>query len=249
MLLTSAPKTKASKRARWLQRLGLGLIIYTVVGFFVLPAIIKWQMVKQLPALTQRTARVEAVRVNPYALSLTVRGLSLTEADGATFASFSNLYVNFEAWSSLWNRTWTLSEVRLGSPYGFVSLLTNGQFNFASLLTNAPGTNGTNGTSPPPPFFVQSLVITNGTLAVADFYRAVPFQTKFAPIDLRLTSFTSRPRTGSPYGFTASTDEGEYFHWSGRIGAFPPASSGVAAWGSVAPVLMVLKPASTMGQW
>ena len=213
------------KRAKWLKRLGVAVLLYTVVGFLVLPAIIKWQMVKQLPVFTHRAAAVEAVRVNPYALSLTVRGLTLTEADGSTFASFSNLYVNFEACSSLLHWTLTFKEIQLGSPYGYVAILTNGQFNFANLLTNAPAKNASP-PKPPPPVLVEALVITNGLVAVADFYRAVPFQTKFVPIDLRLTNFTTRPRTGRPYAFMASTGEGEYFNWSGSVGAFPPLSAG-----------------------
>ena len=221
------PAAKTPGRGRWIKRLGLAVALYTIFGFLLLPAIIKRQMVKQLPVLTHRTARVEAVRVNPYALSMTIRGFALTEPDGSTFISFNNFYANFEACASLWNWTWTLSEVRLGSPYGFVSVLTNGQFNFANLLTNSSGTNATDGASkPPPPLLVESLAITNGTVAVADFYRTASFQTQFTPIDLRLTNFTTRPRTGSPYAFTASTGEGEYFNWAGRIGAFPPMSSG-----------------------
>ncbi len=198
-----------------------------MVGFFVVPAIIKWQMVKQLPKFTHRAARVESVRLNPYALSFGIRGLALTEPDGSTFASFSNFYINFEAGLSLLNRTWTFKELRLGSPYGYVAILTNGQFNFANLLTNAPATNApTQAAKPLPAALIETMVITNGVLAVADFYRATPFRTRFEPIEVRLTNFTTRLRTGSPYAFTASTGEGEYFRWRGRVGAFPPASAG-----------------------
>jgi hypothetical protein len=215
------------KRARWIKRVAIAIALYTVVGFFVVPTIIKWQMVKQLSKFTHRAARVEAVRVNPYALSLGIRGLALTEPDGSTFASFSNFYINFEACASLFDRTWTFKELRLGSPYGYVAILTNGQFNFANLLTNAPATKAPAQTAKPlPAAIIESLAITNGVLAVADFYRAAPFQTRFEPIDVRLTNFTTRPRTGSPYAFTASTGEGEYFRWRGRVSAFPPASAG-----------------------
>jgi hypothetical protein len=222
-----ARTTLTPKQTRWLKRLAWALVIYTVVGFLVVPAIIKWQLRKQLATHTHRAARVDAVRVNPYALSLGIRGLALTEPDGSTFASFSNFYVNFEAFSSLFRWTWTLKEIQLGSPYGYVAVLTNGQFNFANMLTNAPATNAPAPTSkPPPPLFVKSLVITNGVVAVADFYRALPFRTQFAPIEVRLTNFTTRPRKDSPYEFTASTGEGEFFNWAGDLSAVPPASAG-----------------------
>jgi len=225
---TPTTRTLKPKRRRWLKRLAVVMLVYTVVGFFVLPAIIKWQLRKQLPALTHRAARVDTVRVNPYALSLTIRGLALTEPDGATIASFSNFYVNFEAWSSLFNGAWTCDEIQLGSPCGYLAVLTNGQFNFADLLTNAPATNAPASEEKklPPAVLVKSLAITNGVVAVADFYRAQPFETRFAPIDVRLTNFTTRPRVDSPYAFTASTGEGEYFNWAGDLTTIPPASSG-----------------------
>ena len=52
-----ASNASAGKRpgwSKWLIRVGVGLIIYTLVGFFLLPAIIKSQMIKRLPALTKR---------------------------------------------------------------------------------------------------------------------------------------------------------------------------------------------------
>jgi hypothetical protein len=221
-----ASRKLRTRREKWLRRLVIALALYTVLGFLILPAIIKWQLRKQLPKFTHREARVDSVRINPYALSLGIRGLALTEPDGSTFASFSNLYVNFEAGASLLNWMWTFKEVQLGTPYGYVAILTNGQFNFANLLTNAPAINATTEPATPPPVLVKHLAITNGTFAVADFYRATPFQTKFTPIDVRLTNFTTRPRTGSPYEFTASTGEGEYFNWAGSVHAIPPASAG-----------------------
>ena len=56
----------------------IALVIYSLLGFLVLPAVVKWQLRKQLPGLTHRVAKVEQVRMNPFALSLTVRGLALT---------------------------------------------------------------------------------------------------------------------------------------------------------------------------
>ena len=85
-------------RARkWLLRLSLAFVAYSLIGFFLLPPILKWQMLKRLPAITKRQAVVQQVKVNPWTLSLTVRGLALTEPDGRPFASWDELYVNFQA--------------------------------------------------------------------------------------------------------------------------------------------------------
>jgi hypothetical protein len=84
------------KRTKWLTILGAALLLYTIIGFFVVPAIIKSQMLKRLPALTKRQVAIERVKFNPYVLSLTIDGFSLKETNGEVFDSFGELYVNFQ---------------------------------------------------------------------------------------------------------------------------------------------------------
>ena len=132
-----SPKPKRPAWLRWGIRIGIVVALYTIVGFFVLPAIIKSQMLKRLPALTHREAAVDQVLVNPYALSLTVRGFSLKEANGPVFASVGELYVNFQL-SSIFRGKWTFDEISVKDPFAQITYLTNGTFNFADLLTNAP---------------------------------------------------------------------------------------------------------------
>src|SRR5262245_16390840 len=89
-------KSPGTRRAKRWRRIAIALLLYTVMGFFVLPAIIKSQIVKRLPGFTHRQAVVQQVKVNPYALSLTIRGLSLSETNGEPFAGFEEFYVNFQ---------------------------------------------------------------------------------------------------------------------------------------------------------
>ncbi len=217
---------KQSRRAKWGRRVALTLIVYAIIGFFVLPVIIKWQLRKQLPTLTHRQAQVESVRVNPFALSLTIRQLALTEADGSRFASWSNFYINFEAFGSLANMAWTFKRIQLDEPYGYLSWLSNGQFNISNLLTNQSSSPPIKTSSAPPRVLVHSLSVSNGMVEIADFNRALPFKTKFTPINLLMNEFTTRPRTDSPYAFVASTGEGERFAWSGNFTVVPLASQG-----------------------
>src|ERR1035437_8378918 len=93
------PASHASEQPRWRRRqLGAGaaFLVYVLVGFFVLPPIMKSQLLKRLPAATKRQASIRQVKFNPLVLSLTIRGLSLTKPDGQVFASWEELYVNFQ---------------------------------------------------------------------------------------------------------------------------------------------------------
>ena len=160
------------RRHKWLLRSAVAFVVYTLVGFFLLPPIIKWQMVERLPAITKRQAAVQQVKVNPWTLSLTVRGLALTEPDGRPFASWDELYVNFQA-SSLFRWAWTFKEIRLVKPFGEVILFKDGRLNFANLFAapaSAPATPPSRSISR---INIFSLEVTNGFAALG-IARGVP---------------------------------------------------------------------------
>ncbi len=218
---------KRPARFKWLVRAGVVLVIYTLAGFFLVPAIIKWQMLKRLPALTKRAAAINQVKFNPYALSLTIRGFSLTEPDGSVFSSFDELYVNFQL-SSIFRWKWTFAEISLKKPFAQITYRPDGTFNFANLIANPsplpPPPQGP--PPPPPPLLVFQLSITNGLVAFSDLNRQTPFQTQFTPIDLNLTNLTTVRDKDSPYSFIARTGEGEVFAWAGRVTVNPLSSAG-----------------------
>ena len=213
-------------RPRWAKRCLIGLVIYTVVGFFVLPAVVKWQLRKQLPAFTHRVAEVKQVRMNPYALSLTIRGLSLTETNGMPFVAFDELYVNFQL-SSVFRGAWTFGDIWLVHPTANLVRLAEGGFNFSNLAgTNSAPASATNPPTAPPAILVQSFLITNAVVTFADETTAPRFKADYGPINLAVTDFTTRRAKDGPYTFVATTTDGESFAWSGRISANPPQSSG-----------------------
>lgn len=202
-------------------------MVYLLVGFFLVPALVKWQLQKQLPVATHRRAAVRQVKCNPLALSLTIRGLALTETNGQPFVSFEEFYGNFQL-SSLFRWAWTFDEISLREPRVNLVLNPDGRFNFANLLespTNAP---------PPKPetkralpgLLVFNLMLTNGHVAFADLSRHTPFRTVYEPINLTLQRFTTKADRHSPYSFRASGDGGRSIAWAGTITAQPLASTG-----------------------
>ena len=221
----------AFKRSRWYKRLvwaTAAFLVYTLVGFFVVPPLIKWQLLKRLPGITKRQAAIRQVKFNPLALSLTLRGLSLTEPGGGRFAGWEELYVNFQA-SSLFRWAWTFKEIRLAEPYGEVQLLKNGQLNFANMFETTepkPPKPAAAANSGVPRANVFLLTITNGFLAAEDHTRRTPFRTEYRPINIRLTDLTTRPGTATPYSFKADNDSRTSFAWDGDLTVQPFASKG-----------------------
>ncbi|MBI4537799.1 MAG: DUF748 domain-containing protein [candidate division NC10 bacterium] len=119
---------------------GLLLVLFTLFGFFALPLLLKSVLTQQLSEALHRPASIQEIRVNPYALSVTVRGFKVSERDGPeTFVGFEELYVNAEL-SSILRRGPVLKEIRLTRPVLRLVRHAEERYNFSDLLTRAKPT-------------------------------------------------------------------------------------------------------------
>lgn len=223
--MTTDAVSKMSKRTKWLAALGAAVVLYTVVGFFVVPAIVKSQMLKRLPALTKRQAAIERVKFNPYAFSLTIDGFSLKETNGDVFSSFARLYVKFQL-SSIFKGSWVFGEISLQDPFAQITYFKDGTFNFANLISNPSPAPAPQTPQPPPPVIVYHLRITNGAVAFDDLTRKSPFKVRYQPINVTVTDFTTLRDKTSPHEIVATDDSGESIGWTGNITVNPLRAAG-----------------------
>ncbi|HNC24576.1 MAG TPA: DUF748 domain-containing protein [Opitutaceae bacterium] len=206
------------------------ILLFTVVGFFVLPPIIRSQAEKRLTVLLGRQVTIGKVRLNPYALSLTVENfdIRLKTGDGS-FMGWNRLYVNFDALSSLWGE-WVVSDVELDGFHVGVVILQDGSLNFADLIERVTAKPAN---APPPapsgpsrPVRVGSLKVTDARLEFSDRSRPLPFATTLGPVSVAVTNFRTVGEAGAPYHFLAVTEAGEKLEWSGTLSAQPLKSDG-----------------------
>jgi hypothetical protein len=202
------------------------LFLYAVAGFLVVPAIIKSKAPAIIEQQLGRKATVEQVRLNPFVLSLTVRGFDLQEPDGKSFAGFEKLYLNFQL-SSLFHLAFTFGDVSLTNPYGHVKVLADGKVNFSDILAKV-----TQNESPQHPgselfpVRIQRLHIDGGRLVFSDLSMPTPYEETIYPLQLTLNNFTTRKDAGSPYSFTASMGESAAISWEGDLSVNPLGSQG-----------------------
>ena len=128
-LLLQSPKTR--KYGLWTS---IFLALVGAFGFLVLPPLVKSLLVKEIGQTLHRPVAIAGVAINPYALSVTLEGVSIGErGGGATFASFDRLYLNLEA-SSLFRGGPVLREVRLVNPKLRVVRQADKRYNFSDLI-------------------------------------------------------------------------------------------------------------------
>jgi hypothetical protein len=129
---------KALARKPFLKRYVLwfaaALAAFAVIGFLVLPPVVKSVLVKQLSQKLHRPVDIRAIRINPFALSVRVDGFSMKDRAGSgPFLSFEELFLDFQA-ASIVRRGPVLREILLRSPGVTVIRNEDSTYNFSDIL-------------------------------------------------------------------------------------------------------------------
>jgi len=108
------------------------VLLYALLGFFILPYIVKYQVFPAVSGQLKRPVLAKEVAINPFALSVTITGFEIQEADQTPLLGFDELFVNFE-FSSLIHRAYRFDEIRLVMPFVSVRIMPSGMLNLLEL--------------------------------------------------------------------------------------------------------------------
>ncbi|MEO7413080.1 MAG: DUF748 domain-containing protein [Opitutaceae bacterium] len=197
------------RQRRWLAIVGTLAVLFTVFGFLIAPPILKAQLTKRLALELGRAVKIEKIRLNPYALSLTLEGLAIQDRDGGPFVGWRRVYVNFDS-TSIFVREWRFQEITAAAPGLRVIVNQDGTFNFSDLLAKfaPPGAKPATG-KPGWPLRIANFVVSEAALDFADYSRSAEFATRAGPVSFALKNFHTSPGTGAPYDFSATIEVGE----------------------------------------
>jgi hypothetical protein len=163
---TPRKKSKLRKLVFWMAGL---FIVYTIVGFFVLPPIIRSVAAKKLTEQLGREVTIQQVKLNPFAFSGTIRGVVIKEKNGEPFLSWDEAYGNFQV-TSLFGHTWVFKELRTSQPFVHVQMNGDGTFNFSDILTkfstNAPAPKAPSGPTKQLAVRIDRIEVASATLSL-----------------------------------------------------------------------------------
>jgi hypothetical protein len=224
-VLTYWKSLPARRRKLVLWLAGL-VLFYTLFGFVILPLIIKHVAIKQLNTQLDREVTIRSVRINPYVLSGTIRGLLVKDKDGEPFLSLEEAYANFQL-SSFFGKPWVFKEIHTSQPYVRVQINKDYTFNFSDLATKF----SKHSPAPPKPskplfLHVNLLEIWGASASFTDLTPSTPFRRLIGPLQITLTHFHTDPNNENPYAFNGTTDSGEKFSWRGQFSLEPLQSAG-----------------------
>jgi hypothetical protein len=215
----------SQRKRRMLCAAAAGLVLFGIVGFLVLPPIVRAQGEKRLSAELGRNVSIGKVRMNPFALSLSVEDVDVRERDGShSFLGWHRLYVRFDALASVAG-DWVLGAIELDGFHAGVVVNPDGSFNFSDLLAKLSAPPGPPA-KPGRPVRIGRLNVTGARVDFSDQSLKTPFSTQVGPLTFELTDFRTVGARGAPYRFEAVTDAAERLAWSGTLSADPVESQG-----------------------
>ncbi len=180
-----------SRLQRWSVIVCLGVLFYTVFGFFILPRIIRHQLEKNVSELLHRQTAVREVKINPYSLQASIHGFTVQELSGeASFVSFETLQLNLQT-SSLFKRALVIESVSLEKPFFRLVLNEDQSFNFSDLFPAESAEDEKEKTGKGFSFSINNIDISGGNIEiddrmqgaehhVADLHLALPFISNIA---------------------------------------------------------------------
>ncbi len=202
--------------------IGIFLVLFSVAGFLIVPPILKSILVDKLSAGLHRSVSIQEVRVNPFMLSATIRGVLIKEPNGRDrFISFDELYVNLQLISVI-KRGIILSEVRLAGPHVTIIRNKDGSYNFSDLLRAKPKSTESEGG--PPRFSLNNIQISRGSIdfldkprdkkhSVTDMNIAIPFLSDLPHyVDIYTQPSFEAKVNGTPVSFKGKTKPFEQSH-------------------------------------
>ncbi len=223
---------------RWLLRpsrlLAIVLILlvgYSLIGFFLLPYVIKAFV---LPAVSERLHRpvlVKEVELNPFVLSLRVTGFEIRESDESALLGFDEFFVNLQA-SSLIHQAYVFDTIRLTLPFVSAKVSKEGRLNLVDLVP--PVVDQPNAATPQPDkapaqipaVQIGQFEIDQAVIEFRDESKPKPFSLNIVPIHIVLKNFHTRPGGENTYAFVAELGKGETVAWEGTFSLEPIRSEG-----------------------
>ncbi|MCF8184135.1 MAG: DUF748 domain-containing protein [Polynucleobacter sp.] len=199
--------------------------LYLVLGFLVLPAVLKSQIEQRAPELLGQRISIGALRFNPLTFRLDAADLLLAAPDGTAMLGAKRLLVDFELRSAI-DRAWTFAEARLEAPVLSVEREKDGRHNFAAMLEHLAAQKTDEDDGPPPQWVVQRLVVSEGRVEFSDRLLDDPLVARIEALQVEVDNLSNLMGQTARYQVSARTAQGEMLELNGELGLNPLAANG-----------------------
>ena len=217
------------RRKKLLVGLAGALLLYSLIGFFLAPWLVKRIATDQIVNGYGASLTLDKVAINPFVLSLQLDGVGLTDPEGQPLAAAEQIFVNVQL-SSLFNWALTLAEFRLTAPRLDLARDAQGQLNVDFLLAGEESAPSPSDEAPTalPRFLIHNLIIDQLALNWRDTVNGDPVTTRLGPASIAIEELNTLPDRSGNQTVAIESDDFGSLNWSGSISLNPFFSSGQA---------------------
>jgi hypothetical protein len=193
------------------------LALWALLGFIVVPRVLKAQLPEKLGAALHRSVTVGDIAFNPFTLELDLHDFAV-----ADLASFHLLRINADA-RALVHEKIVLDSIELDAPKVTLTVRKDGTLSIADLLKPSPGKK-----RDPLVITVEHFVLNEGAVTFTDLSQPEAFTTTLEPLALELDDFSTAEKEESHFAFKAKLGSGE-LDYDGELSTEPLKADGKVA--------------------
>lgn len=200
------------------------LLIYGLVGVFILPSIIKDQIIINAESSLQRKVSVESVSLNPYTFGMGIDNLVIYEkANEEAFVSVRNLELNIDPLNLLFAEI-KIKFIEITTPAVNIHRDAEGKFNFSDLLVSKDENTTQESTdkSEPPKITVEKFSIQHGKLSLIDETGSKVLKQALNSINFTVRDFSTGQDHDNQLSIRIDVDDGGYIDYRGKVSSLEP---------------------------
>ena len=203
------------------------IVIYTLFGFFLLPYILKSQLVNILEQQLDAKVSIQSVSFNPYIFKLKINGIQLKNLKDEKLFALSSLVVDVEP-HSLYKGALHLKTLRLSQPDISLVLFADKSLNIASIIKKSEEPQEPKqeekSQSSFPRILLDRIEVLEGSLAYKDYTNPTPFDFSFHNIGFFLEDIDTKDLNTSEASirFYSSLEDGGFIDFKSDILSLAP---------------------------
>jgi hypothetical protein len=209
------------------------IALYTLAGFFVLPKVIHKAIVEQVEQQLGWQTDIETIAFNPYALTLVINNLKISDQQAQQQLSFKRYYMNFEL-RSIFEGAFTFSDIELLEPTINLELDKQGISNFQHAMRHQLEKNPALKEGQPADqtentlakLLFDNINIIAGNINIIDNTPAQTIKYQLNPITFNLKNLLTYGDQNSTYHLDLALGKGQTITWDGTLAITPLRSNG-----------------------
>ena len=228
----STPKYTKKQKGLILGLILLGL--YALLGFKIVPLIIKDQGIKILSDLSDREVGIKNVEFNPFNFLVLIEEFKVQKEERSPLISFDSVRVNFQL-STLFTMKLTFAELSIYQPTIHLEHYKEGELSVSDLIHKFSSTENTSNIKEEPskkaeliPLEIETFRLYKGALTLKDYSSTDPRELNVTPISFHVDNFSTQLKQGddNKYVLNAAGPSGSVFKWEGSFQLSPFLSEG-----------------------